>query len=146
MSRHKSEEQEKIVPTAAEVSEEAFLSRWSRRKQEARTRELEVTEQDARVAEPAAPQKVLTDADMPPIESLNEKSDFSMFLSSGVSDGLRRQALRKLFLLPSINQRCPLDSEYHDCHGFEPLGNVITHEMREEIERAVQKVKEAAVS
>jgi hypothetical protein len=150
MSRRKLDEQEKVVP-AAEASgegQEAFLRRWSRRKHEAQTREIEVAPpQDAEVSEPPAPsEKVLTDADMPPLESLDEKSDFSVFLSSGVSETLRRQALRKLFLLPSINQRCPLDSEYHDCHGFEPLGNVITHEMREEIERAAQKLKEAAVS
>jgi hypothetical protein len=148
MSKRKLDEQEKVVP-AAEVSgerEEAFLHRWSRRKQETQAREAEVAGQDVEIAEPPAPQSVLTDADMPPIESLNEKSDFSVFLSSGVSETLRRQALRKLFLLPSINQRCPLDSEYHDCHGFEPLGKTITHEMREEMERAAQKLKEAAVS
>lgn len=133
--------------------EEAFLRRWSRRKHEARTVEAapavdsqapEATPLQTEATQP--PVKVLTDADMPPIESLDEKSDFSMFLSSGVSEALRKQALRKLFLLPSINQRCPLDSEYYDCHGYEPLGNIITHEMREEMEREAQKLKDAAMS
>lgn len=133
--------------------DEAFLRRWSRRKHEVRAQEVAKTVEvqapppttpPAEVSE--APIKVLTDADMPPLETLDEKSDFSMFLSSGVSEALRGQALRKLFLLPSINQRCPLDSEYYDCHGYTPLGNIITHEMREEMEREALKLKEAAMT
>jgi len=42
----------------------------------------------------------LTDADMPPIESLDEDSDYAQFLSPQVGTGLRRRALRKLFRLP----------------------------------------------
>jgi hypothetical protein len=133
--------------------DEAFLRRWSRRKHEVRAQEATKTVevQEAQETTPPAevstpPVKVLTDADMPPLETLDEKSDFSMFLSSGVSDALRGQALRKLFLLPSINQRCPLDSEYYDCHGYTPLGNIITHEMREEMEREALKLKEAAMT
>lgn len=142
-------------PSAGEPDgerDESFVQRWSRRKQEARAevaapivdiKEPEA-EQPAEVSQ--APVKVLTDADMPPLESLDEKSDFSMFLSVGVSEALRAQALRKLFLLPSINQRCPLDSEYYDCRNHQPMGNIITHEMRDEMEREAQKLKEAAMS
>ena len=132
--------------------DEGFLRRWSRRKHEVAEETDVIREAEAEagdlptVSEPPAGEKVLTDADMPPIGTLDEKSDFSMFLSSGVSETLRQQALRKLFLLPSMNRRCPLDSEYHDCHGYEPLGNVLTHEMREEMERTAQKLKDAAVS
>lgn len=129
--------------------DEPFVRRWSRRKQEARAEstavsvELKEPQAEPPPEVPQAPVKVLTDADMPPLESLDEKSDFSMFLSAGVSDALRQQALRKLFLLPSINQRCPLDSEYYDCRNHEPMGNIITHEMRDEMEREAQKLKEA---
>lgn len=132
--------------------EDAFLRRWSRRKHEARTQEVAATvdSQKPQAMPPAeaasAPVKVLTDADMPAIESLNEESDFGMFLSSGVSEALRSQALRKLFLLPSINQRCPLDSEWFDCRNDEPLGNIITHDMREEMAREAQKLKDAALN
>lgn len=136
-------------PTAAPETkpEEKFLHRWSQRKHEARTSAGEIVPAaPVSATEPGAPApaKVLTDADMPPLESLDENSDYSLFMSSGVSEALRRQALRKLFLLPSINQRCPLDSEYYDCRNLEPLGNIITHEMREELEREAQKLKEAA--
>jgi hypothetical protein len=88
-------------------SNESILRRWSRRKQEAA--------QETRAAEQAAPIDIedslgtavpieteaesspaLTDADMPPIESLDEDSDYSAFMSEGVSDELRNLALRKL--------------------------------------------------
>lgn len=145
---------DETATTAKDTAADSFLRRWSRRKQEARVGQngSPLTESSAPAtpekvltdSAPAAPEKVLTDADMPPIESLGEKSDFSMFLSPGVSDALRRRALRKLFTLPSVNQRCPLDSEYYDCHGYEPLGNIVTHEMREEMERAAQQLRASA--
>lgn len=130
--------------------EESFLRRWSRRKRETTASEATpvVEASDAASDAPISTtaEKILTDADMPPIESLDERSDFSVFLSSGVSEGLRRQALRKLFMLPSINQRCPLDSEYYDCRNLEPLGDIVTHDMREEMRRAAEKLKDAAKS
>jgi hypothetical protein len=79
---------------------------------------------------PAAGPRVLTDADMPPIESLTENSDYSVFLSPGVSEELRRAALRKLFRLPMFSTCGELDGEYYDCRGYLPLGDTITHEMR----------------
>ncbi len=87
---------------------------------------------------------MLTDADMPPIESLDQDSDYRPFMSPGVSQALRRHALRRLFHSGPFNERCPLESEYYDCHGYEPLGSTITHEMREEMERAAAALKEQA--
>jgi hypothetical protein len=136
----------------ADRGTEGFLERWSRRKHEASrhsvTDEPDEASPTAPVtpAQPAAPEKVLTDADMPPIDSLTEDSDFSPFMSQGVSEELRRTALRKLFRMASFNQRFPLESEYYDSHGFQPLGNVITHEMREELERQAAKLKEGVVA
>lgn len=147
----KPDESGRRTPAAAGPApgEEAFLRRWSRRKHAARTAEEVVDKQPAiaaatAAAEPPPPAKVLTDADMPPIESLDEHSDFSPFLSAGVSEGLRRMALQKLFRLPGIGERYLLESEYYDCHGFEPLGNIVTYDMREEMERAAEKLKASA--
>jgi hypothetical protein len=114
------------------------VRRWSRRKRAAQDSQsgAETATTAPAVAPPA---KVLTDADMPPLESLDEHSDYSPFLSPGVSDELRQRALRRLFMLPSVNQRDLLDGEYYDCRGYEPLGDVITHEMREEMERKAQQ-------
>ncbi|MCB2261988.1 MAG: DUF3306 domain-containing protein [Candidatus Thiosymbion ectosymbiont of Robbea hypermnestra] len=80
---------------------------------------------DARSDAPA-----LTDADMPPIESLDEDSDYSPFLSPKVSQGLRRQALRRLFGLPRFQGSDGLNDYDEDYRRFTALGDVITHEMR----------------
>lgn len=126
--------------------EEAFLQRWSRRKHEAAQTPPAPAPAAEIVAPPEAPEKIVTDADMPPIESLDESSDFSVFMSAGVSEALRGLALRKLFLLPSINQRCPLDSEYYDCTNLQPLGDIITHDMREQFAREAAKLKETVTA
>jgi len=131
--------------------EEGLLRRWSRRKAQER-REPPPAPADAEangVTEPAAPENapdvpVLTDADMPPIESLDKDSDYTPFLSPGVSEALRTRALRRLFHSGMFNERCPLDSEFYDFRGEEPLGSVITHEMREEMERAAAALKDQA--
>jgi hypothetical protein len=81
-------------------SKESGLRRWSRRKQEA-AQEAQVLDQTAPIdteaslgtaalAETEAETEAesspaLTDADMPPIESLDEDSDYSAFMSEGVS-------------------------------------------------------------
>lgn len=132
--------------TAGDDEGETFLHRWSRRKHEARAQPpASPAPQAPPEQDPKPPERILTDADMPPLESLGEDSDFSMFLSAGVSEHLRQRALRKLFTLPSINQRCPLDGEWYDSHGYEPLGNIITHEMREAMEREAEKLKQSAM-
>jgi hypothetical protein len=130
---------EEGLPSAGD---ETFLRRWSRRKQAAGGDHP--TSNDPFPPEPVpAPQSppapVLTDEDMPPIESLTPESDFSGFMSPGVSEGLRQRALRVLFRSPQLNARCPLDSEYYDCANMTPLGSIITHEMREEMEREAEK-------
>ncbi|MGE5240209.1 MAG: DUF3306 domain-containing protein [Bacteroidota bacterium] len=132
--------------------EEGLLRRWSRRKAQerretprpatAKAEETGATESSAPENPPDMP--LLTDADMPPIESLDKNSDYRPFLSPGVSDALRTRALRRLFHSGPFNERCPLDSEFYDFRGEEPLGSVITHEMREEMERAAAALKEQA--
>ena len=136
------------APGETAPAQEGFVARWSRRKQAARNI-AETLPPPPRAADAAdagiapAPPAVLTDKDMPPIESLTAESDFSGFLSPGVSADLRRRALQKLFHLPEFNVRCPLDSEYYDCHGYEPLGGIVTHEMRAALEREAEALKRA---
>ena len=67
--------------------DESALSRWSRRKLEARQQQAEPRQAPAaevpaaQAVEPAveAEQPPLTDADMPAIDSLGENSDYSQF-------------------------------------------------------------------
>lgn len=90
--------------------EEGGLSRWSRRKSEAKDKDRRnepATEADA-AGEQAAPDSAAADPnasttpevrveDLPDIETLTYESDFTMFLQEGVPDFLRRQALQKLW-------------------------------------------------
>lgn len=135
--------------------QEAVLSRWSRRKlqtEEESKREdtileaAEATDDQANLqaleVDEAPP--VLTDDDMPPIESLHEDSDFSMFMSSGVSDKLRNMALRKMFHAPVFNIRDGLDEYDDDFTSFEPLGDIVTSDMKHQIEMLEKKQLEEA--
>jgi len=130
---------------------ESVLSRWSRRKLEAEQEPASVeqappAEPVANLNEPApeeAEAPLLTDADMPDIESLTEESDFSGFMSAGVSDELRNLALRKLFRAPVFNIRDGLDEYDEDYSSFEKLGDIVTCDMKHQIEMQEQKLREA---
>ncbi len=87
-------------------------------------------------------QPLKTDADMPPLDALNEHSDYSGFLSPGVSEELRRLALRKLFHLPRFNVRDELDDCAEDYTGFTPLGDIVTADMRHRMELEKEKARE----
>jgi hypothetical protein len=91
------------------------FSRWSRRKAAARLRQ-----QNAAIASPASPpaateenKKIMNDADMPPLETIDKGGGVSAFLSPGVSEDLRRRALARLFQAPRFNLRDGLD-DYDD--------------------------------
>lgn len=127
--------------------EENTLQRWSRRKHEA----VETTDADELenavelAAEPELEIPALTDADMPPIESLDENSDYSGFLSPEVSEGLRKLALRKLFHLPSFNVRDGMDDYDGDYTEFAGLGNLVTADMKHALEvEAKRKLEQLA--
>ena len=92
--------------------------------------------------EPAPP--LLTDAHMPPLERLDADSDFSGFLSPGVSEGLRRQALRKLFRSAIFNARDGLDDYDDDFRHFPPLGDHITSDMKHRMEMEAERAKAEA--
>ena len=90
------------------MSEEydSFLKRWSSKKQAQREAGVDadtaplIESETANQSEPSLDtENQLTDADMPPLESLGEESDYSGFLSPEVSEALRKKALRKMFHL-----------------------------------------------
>jgi hypothetical protein len=135
-------------------TKESGLSRWARRKQEAR----EAPEAPAIVSEMSAAESLLdvpvtdeiaeepvalTDADMPDIDTLGDDSDFTGFMSSGVSDELRNLALRKLFHAPVFNIRDGLDEYDEDYTSFEKLGDIVTCDMKHQIEVQERKQREA---
>ncbi len=127
-----------------------FLGRWSRRKalQQEEADQLTISEgagqEDelpAVVEEEEAP--ALTDADMPPLETLGEDDNYSDFLSPEVSEKLRKVALRQLFHGTGFNIRDGLDDYDEDFTIFKPLGDIITADMRHREEMLERKAKEA---
>jgi hypothetical protein len=137
-------------------TKESGLSRWARRKQEAReareapaiVNEMPVVEAESMLDVPV-PDEIpeepvaLTDADMPDIDALGEDSDFTGFMSPGVSDELRNLALRKLFHAPVFNIRDGLDEYDEDYTSFEKLGDIVTCDMKHQIEVQERKRREA---
>ncbi|WP_431854540.1 DUF3306 domain-containing protein [Azospirillum sp.] len=92
------------------MTEESFLSRWSRlkrREAEPSPAAPEPVPTPPAMADAAAPPDAPAEAaepgdedplkDLPPIESLTADSDFTPFLRAGVPEDLHRQALRKLW-------------------------------------------------
>ena len=86
---------------------EAFLSRWSRLKQE-------------RPAEKKSEVEVPAPA-LPPVESLTPDSDFAGFMNPKVKDELRRLALKKLFVDPHFNVPDAFEPFSGDWTGGEPI-------------------------
>lgn len=133
-------------PTEQPPAEEDFLSRWSRRKQglrEAADPQAGPEQVPAAAeAEPEADAPPPGDEDMPPLESIDETRDVSPFLSEGVSEKLRRQALRRLFSLPGFNVRDGLDDYDEDYRSFAALGDIITSDMKFDQERLERLTEE----
>jgi len=150
------------------IEKEGFASRWSRRKKaathEAAVKDLpvidlpetieatKIIESENQPVDAEALAKLereksleqlntLTDEDMPDLETLNENSDFSGFMSTAVSEQLRKMALKKLFHGKSYNIRDGLDEYDGDYTSFEKLEpNVITCDMKHLLEVEAEKL------
>lgn len=136
-----------------DASEAGFVSRWSRLKHEAvedaGTAAIENTTSSNAAADNTEPglkqassARILTDEDMPDIESLTPESDYTDFLSPGVSDALRKLALRKLFHSEAFNIRDGLDEYDGDYTQFEKLGDIVTSDMQHQVELEAQRKAE----
>ncbi len=136
--------------------EGSFLKRWSSRKSDVSVEtdvrgksdaspQPEIEDEVTPIEVDTLPAKVLTDKDMPPIESLHEGSDFSGFMSEGVSAVLRKAALKKLFAQPVFNIRDGLNDYDEDYTTFAPLGDTVPVEMRHraEIDAKREALKQA---
>ncbi len=86
------------------MKDENFLSRWSRRKIEAKGEPADAPDTEAAGAAaadaalpetPAAPAEV--SRPLPPLESLTSGSDFAPFMQPEVDQDMRRRALKTLF-------------------------------------------------
>jgi hypothetical protein len=156
-------------PDDGASGEEGFLHRWSRRKGAARVAQTSTAPDLPDIASPAADAAVATispttapveaeagaavpaavpvppgDDDMPPLETLGQESDVSAFFSPRVSETLRRAALRRIFHQPSFNVTDGLDDYAADYRHLTPLGDIVTSDMRLQLERAEERLLRAA--
>ena len=126
------------------------LHRWSKQKTEAReenetaeNQQLDEVADSGRVAptkeEQEENQKKQPEetppVELPPLESLGDDSDYSMFMSSEVDESLKKLALRKLFKAPFFNIRDGLNDYDEDFTTFEELGDIVTSDMKFHAER-----------
>ncbi len=80
----------------------AFLSRWSRRKQEAREEVEETLPAETPAGTPPEPEKseaeILAELGLKDPDDMEEGDDFSAFMTAAIPQALRNRALRKLWL------------------------------------------------
>jgi hypothetical protein len=131
-------------------ADETFLSRWARRKAQARAEPAAPAADTRPLAEPIPPPPDAAGAEpatpaieLPDLDQLGEDSDYSAFLTPGVDAGLRQRALRKLFASPKFNVFDGLDTYRDDYTQFPALGSIVTADMRHHVERLARKVADA---
>lgn len=100
------------MATQEKEEKESLLSRWSRRKQEARERPPQEAPRQAD-AKPLP--------ELPPVDKLSFESDFSGFMDARVDESLRRIALKKLFGDRRFNITDGLDDYAEDYAALEDL-------------------------
>lgn len=111
------------------AAEDNFLSRWSRRKIEARAGAAEVQPPPPPVAAPAAdatppdaaPPATAPSAPLPPVESLTPESDFAPFMNPEVDGETRSKALKALFADPHFNAMDMMDVYVDDYSKPDPI-------------------------
>lgn len=106
------------------MTDEPFLSRWSRLKRSGGAAESPAAEEAAPPA-PVEEKKTEPELELPPIDSLTKESDFSVFMKDGVPEDLKRQALRKLWASdPSLMQPEVMDLHMED-YSFPKVPEVV---------------------
>jgi uncharacterized protein DUF3306 len=93
---------------------EPFLSRWSRRKEEALRSPPEPAPESTADPEGPAPE-------LPPLDTLTPESDYRAFFHPKVNEDVRRAALKKLFSDPRFNVMDGLDVYIDDYSKSEPI-------------------------
>ncbi len=123
-------------------SAERAMSRWARLKQENRISAAdaspveEITTQNAVVESEQAEAEVLSEADLPDIETLDADSDFSVFLRDGVPEHLKKLALRKLWASDPVFANLDGLNDYdEDFSIFVPLAKEVVKEVQEMMAR-----------
>jgi len=143
------------------MSEDSFLTRWSRRKAAAKTEQVtEPVAEPAREGEPPAeaqaepaPEQPAEEVDLsllPQLEEITSATDITGYLKAGVPEALRMAALRKVGTSdPAIRDFIGLSENAWDFNdpagipGFGPL-EMPAEEIRQMAAKLVGDVREAA--
>jgi Protein of unknown function (DUF3306) len=139
------------------MSDEQFLARWSRRKQEAKAGHAEPAPEvaadgsfDHAPAEPVPPESDLSN--LPPIESIDAATDVTAFLRNGIPQELSRAAFRRAWSAdPAIRDFVGLAENAWDFNdpnamaGFGPL-NYSAEQVEALVSRIIGGVAETAES
>ncbi|MFQ5773291.1 MAG: DUF3306 domain-containing protein [Kiloniellaceae bacterium] len=84
-------------------SGDGFVSRWSKRKRKSRGQAAARPPEGVTAPEgPAPPSRSQPVEPLPDVDSLDEASDFTVFLKEGVPEAIRRKALRRLWRLNPV--------------------------------------------
>ena len=114
---------------------DGFYQRWSALKQQQdETRETDESGESLATTPATEDKPVLSEKDLPDVETLDENSNFADFLNADIGEELRNRALRKLFHLAVFNSRDGLDDYDDDFTEFEPLGSIVTADMKHQEE------------
>jgi len=127
------------------VSDESFLSRWSRRKAAERRGEPELEAALPAEVAPAPiiaapePEAVEPAPDAPPLTlddaaKLTPADDFTPFIARGVDEVVKRAALKKLFADPHFNVMDGLDTYIDDYSQPDPIPPAMLRELRQAAE------------
>ena len=100
---------------------EPLLTRWSRRKQEARA------QPQPRAPEPADAKPM---PQLPPVDTLAFESDYKGFMDTRVDEALRRIALKKLFSDPRFNITDGLDDYAENYAALEDLSAAVVEQLQ----------------
>lgn len=110
------------------MSDDNFLSRWSKRKHQANREPVPSAPPAPPPLPAAAPPSDLSPAEgeippepLQPVESLTPESDFKPFMNAEVDPATRRQALKTLFSDPRFNVMDGLDVYIDDYSKPDPL-------------------------
>lgn len=100
--------------------DEPFLSRWSRRKLQARE-EAAPPQEDQPEAAPVPEAAKEPPQPLPAVESLTTESDFKPFMAADVAPETRRSALKKLFADARYNVHDPFEAYMEDYTKEDPI-------------------------
>jgi hypothetical protein len=141
------------------MSDEDFLARWSRRKQEAGAGQAVPRPEEPVQAQHAAPSAGATEepvnrepdlSNLPPIDSIDEATDITVFLRKGIPQELSRAALRRAWSTdPAIRDFAGLAENAWDFNdpnampGFGPL-DYTAEQVDALVRRIVGEVAQAA--